>query len=432
MFCKPFLKVQVLIFFIIFNVSSYAGWPEDGWVAVSSLSITHKRTALDIDSVHKQLAQEEERLARALPSSEATNIVLVSFSFIEGGETPSLHTFALQNSEGQRLVFESGWESSFIPDPTLEKANKLMRSYAPKLQRQEGLLLTEKQELVRDCIRITGDQKYFEEEIRPQFCFFAPERISIAQILARIERLFSGIKPGDAGYPIYEAFLKDYKAFERIQTTLDAIKREEAQGIKSLCDEINLDSGVSLAFAKSLAARTKTAQEKLAKQERELFNFSNSVNVTYWHSEQRLLHHLAERGEEISRSLIDQLDAPPEAVFLCFHSRFRVCPVCGHSIVRSFSLGAQSFGASSAASAAASPSSSASPDTGIHRPLVEAICRKFGIDPLTPVPFFVTSSFREEREKESDLSKEKPMPIRDFNGLREKFPAFPMCHISSD
>ena len=56
MFCKPFLKVQVLIFFIIFNVSSYAGWPEDGWVAVSSLSITHKRTALDIDSVHKQLS----------------------------------------------------------------------------------------------------------------------------------------------------------------------------------------------------------------------------------------------------------------------------------------------------------------------------------------------------------------------------------------
>ena len=171
-----FGKMISFIFYltILCGTHGYAGWPEDGWEGVHSLNIGYKGKTIDFDGLHQLLAAEEEKVARLLPSNNSTNIVLASISFL-GGEGASLQTYYLQSPDNKWLVFESGWDSSFISNPIYDEAQRLMRPYAAKLQKEEGLPLPEKQQLVQDCIKVAHGQCYFEEQIRPHFHFFDHE-----------------------------------------------------------------------------------------------------------------------------------------------------------------------------------------------------------------------------------------------------------------
>lgn len=401
-----FGKMISFIFYltILCGTHGYAGWPEDGWEGVHSLNIGYKGKTIDFDGLHQLLAAEEEKVARLLPSNNSTNIVLASISFLGGGGA-SLQTYYLQSPDNKWLVFESGWDSSFISNPIYDEAQRLMRPYAAKLQKEEGLPLPEKQQLVQDCIKVAHGQCYFEEQIRPHFQFFDHEPIPVDHIMARAERAFSEMDPSEAGADVWKELMKNKAAFTRVASILQTTKLEAGQNISALCEKIDLASGVSLDFVKELAAVTKSSQEKLAKQEREMSNIGSKVISTYWHSEPKLLKYIEESTPSILEDIFKRpLLFKPEAVFINIHSRHDICPVCSHTFVRSYTH-----------------------PEGILKAFRAALCEKLAID-SKDLPLYITSSFREKREKTKYSVNAEQSEILE-NPAIKVYPAFPTLHV---
>ena len=396
MLVKKFFLIFSIIF--LFNSLVYAGWPEDGWEGVSSLRVVHRGTAINFDELHRLLATEEEKVARFLPPNNTTNIVLASISFL-GGEVPSLHTYHLQTPEVKWLVFESGWTSSFV-SPVHEEAQKLMRPYGPKLQKEDGLTLPEKDQLVRDCIKVAQSQQYFEDNIKPYFHFFDQDEALVEEILERVYRAFSQVSPKEPGYSIYEELLKNRAAFKRVLSALQAGQLEAGKSISDLSAKIDLSVGVNLDFIKELANIVKTFQEQISRREKELSNIGSKVIATYWHSEQKFLKFIEGAIESILDNSLKDLPFKPEAIFINIHSRHDICSVCSHTLVRSYTQ-----------------------PEGTFTLLRNAFCEKLKVE-LQDLPLYVTSSFREKREKTVyNVRVEQP------DSMEEVYPAFPTVHI---
>lgn len=400
-----FGKVIFLSFYltVLFNPYAYAGWPEDGWEGVPSLHVVHKGQTVNFDQLHQLLATEEEKVARALPPNDSTNIVLASISFL-GGEVPSLHTYHLKNQEDKWLVFESGWASSFISNPVYDQAQKLMKPYAAKLQK-EDLTALDKEKLVQDCIKVAEGQRYFEEHIRPSFHFFHHEPIPVAHILERVESIFSQTDSREVGYPVYRDLRKNRIAFDRVASELQITKFEAAQSIRDLSQEIDLSSGVDLTFIKEMGQSVKTAHDQLSTQEKEMSKIGSKVISTYWHSEQKLLKHIKDAMPSILESLNqDHLPFKPEAVFINVHSRHDICPVCSHTFVRSYTR-----------------------PEGVLSTFRAALCERLAIDSQS-LPLYLTSSFREKREKTKYAVREdRPGTLED--SITTIAPAFSTLYI---
>ncbi|MBY0501353.1 MAG: hypothetical protein K2P93_05060 [Alphaproteobacteria bacterium] len=396
MFVKKFFLILSVIF--LFNSLVYAGWPEDGWEGVSSLRVVHRETAINFDELHRLLATEEEKVARLLPPNNTTNIVLASISFL-GGEVPSLHTYHLQSPEVKWLVFESGWTSSFV-SPVHEEAQKLMRPYGPKLQKEDGLTLLEKDQLVRDCIKVAQSQQYFEDNIKPYFHFFDQDGALVEEILERIYRAFSQVSPKEPGYGIYEELLKNRAAFRRVLSTLQAGQLEAGKSISDLSAKIDLSAGVNLDFIKELANMAKTFQEQISRREKELSNIGSKVISTYWHSEQKFLKFIEDAIPNILDHSLKDLPFKPEAVFINIHSRHDICSVCSHTLVRSYTQ-----------------------PEGTLSILRNALRERLKIE-LQDLPLYLTSSFREKRDKTIYNIKSEQL-----DSLERIYPAFPTLYI---
>lgn len=402
-----FLSIFFLFLSLAFLITKgYAGWPEDGWEGVSSLNISHKGQIIDFDNIHQLLSKEEENVARALPSDNKTNIVLASISFLGGGDTPSLYTYHLKN-QGKQIVFESGLTSSFTHSPVYEEAQRLLRPYASKLQKEDGLSFSEKETLVRDCFLVCDHQRYFVEQVAPKFHFFHQESIPIDFILRRVERVFSGISEINEltpSLPIYTEFTKDKAAFNRISIALQANKVEAGQNIIALSDQVKQNPEVSLDFIREAASSLKADGEKVSKREIELNKVGSKVISTYWHSEPKLLSFIEENNQMIAEDIMQNLPFIPESIFINMHSRHDICSVCGHSLVCSYTH-----------------------PNGILNIFKNAFCEKLKIDPQT-FPLYVTSSFREERTKSRfKLTKS----LHNLESLHSIFPAFPTLYVPS-
>ncbi|MBX9786072.1 MAG: hypothetical protein K2Y08_01920 [Alphaproteobacteria bacterium] len=398
---KVFLALNL---FILFNTYSYAGWPEEGWEGVSGLRLIHKERTVNFDELHQHLAIEEEKTARILPSNTPTNIVLASISLLGGGETSSPHTYHLKSQDGKWFVFESGWTSSFIPHPIYDQAQKLMRPYASKLQKDE-MTLDDREQLVRDCIRVAGDQSYFEEQIQPSFYFFNQEPLPVSRILERAERVFFEVDPKEASYSIYQELRKDRAAFDRLLSSVQAIKIEAGRGISEILSRnADLSSGVSFEFIKELASTSKNYQDTIFKREKEVSSIGSKVISTYWHSEQKLLKYIE---DEMPNILADILKEPlpfiPEAIVINVHSRHDICPVCSHAFVRSMR------------------------PEGILSTFRDALCKRLEIDSQT-FPLYMTSSFREKREKTKYVIRDDLPGILE-DSITATAPAFPTLYI---
>jgi len=271
-------------FSVVLNTHLHAGWPEDGWEGVHSLRVVHKGQTVNFDELHQHLATEEEKITRVLSPNDPKNIVLASISFL-GGEVPSLHTYPLKSHDDKWLVFESGWASSFIPHPVYDQAQRLIKPYAAKLQ-NEDLTLVDKEQLVDDCNKVAEGQRYFEDQVRPRFHFFDQNPLPIEYILERVAGVFAEVDPSEGSYAVFKELEKDRNAVSYVKSILQTTQLEAAQRISALSQKIDFLSGVSLELIKELAAITKSIQEKLFKQERELLNIGSKVISTYWHSEQ--------------------------------------------------------------------------------------------------------------------------------------------------
>jgi hypothetical protein len=400
-----FKRVGFLPFylFVVLSTHLYAGWPEDGWEGVSSLCIIHKGQIVNVDELHQHLATEEEKVARILPSNTPTNIVLASFSFL-GGEVPSLHTYHLKSHDGKWLVFESGWTSSFIPSPVYAQTQRLIKPYAPKLQK-EDLTLTDKEQLIQSCIKVAQSQCYFEEQITPNFYFFDQEPIPVESIFTRIERIFfCESNPSEVSHTVHKDLIKNRTAFNRVASELQTTKREAAQSISMMSQEIDLLSGINLDFIKDLGCSIKSAHDQISAREKELSSIGSKVISTYWHSEQKFLKYIE---DEMPNILVDMLKEPlpfaPEAIVINVHSRHDICPVCSHTFVHSMR------------------------PEGILSAFKVALCERLAIDSQT-FPLYMTSSFREKRDKTKYAVRE------DLSGILEDSittiaPAFPTLYI---
>ncbi len=390
-------------FSVVINTHLHAGWPEDGWEGVPSLRIVHKGQTVNFDKLHQHLATEEEKVARVLPSNTPTNIVLVSVSFL-GGDGFSLHTYPLKNQEKKWLVYESGWTSSFIPSPVYAQAQRLMKPYAPKLQK-EDLTPADKEHLVQDCIKIVEGRRYFEEEMSPNFYFFDYDTISVEYILERVGRVFSETVPEDPSRFVYEEFAHNRDVYTRIVSNLQMSKREAGRSISELTQRIDLSSGIDLDFIKDLSDAAKDFREIISAREKEVSSIGSKVISTYWHSEQKFLKYIE---DEMPNILADMFKEPlpftPEAVFINVHSRHDICPVCSHTFVRSYTR-----------------------PEGVLSAFKAALCEKLGIDSQT-FPLYMTSSFREKREKTKyGVREDRPEILED--SITTIAPAFPTLYI---
>lgn len=282
-----------------------------------------------------------------------------------------------------------------------------MKPYASKLQKEEGLSSTEKQNLVKDCVKVANSEKYFEGSIKPFFHFFDNAPLPIEQTLLRIESAFSRLNPKDPGYNVYEEVLKDHNAFKRVETTLKDTKKVAGQDIKRLSDKIDIASGVSLEFIKELASMTKTTQEKIAKQERELSNIGSKVISTYWHSEQKLLHYI----EVSTASILDELfkktlEFKPGAILINIHSRHDICSVCSHTIALSYTQ-----------------------PGGVLYNFKAALCKRLQITDSKTFPLYITSSFREERTKLKYKIEQEALGDLELFEKERFYPAFPTLYV---
>ena len=398
MVSKKFFLIFSLI--VLLNTLVHAGWPEDGWEGVSGIRVLHKEAPITFDGIHQLLAAEEEKVARILPPSNTTNIVLASVSFV-GGDVPSLYTYYLRDPNTKWLVFESGWASSFTSNPVHEEAQKLMRPYGPKLQKEEGLTLPEKDQLVRDCIKVAQSQQYFEESVSPHFHFFDQELVPVEYILERVNRVFSQIDPKEPGYGIYEELTKNRTAFNRVVSVLQAIQLEAGKSISDLSAKIDPSTGVNSEFIREVASMTKTFQEQISRREKELSNIGSKVIATYWHSEQKLVKFIEDSTPNILEDLLKRpLPFKPEAIFINIHSRHDICSVCSHTLVRSYTQ-----------------------PEGAFNTLRNALCEKLQIA-AQDLPLYITSSFREKREK--TIYK---IRAEELGSLEEIYPAFPTLYI---
>lgn len=390
-------------FFVVLNTHSYAGWPEDGWEGVPSLRIVHKGQTVNFDELHQHLATEEERIARILPSNTPTNIVLASVSFL-GGDGSSLHTYLLKNQEKKWLVFESGWASSFIPSPVYAQTQRLMKPYAPKLQKDD-LTPADKEQLVQDCIKIAQDRCYFEEEVSPNFYFFDYDPMSVEYILERVGRVFSETALEDPGRFVYDEFAHNRDVYTRFVSDLQMSKRKAGQSISELTQRIDLSSGIDLEFIKDLSDAAKDFREIISTQEKETSKIGSKVISTYWHSEQKFLKYIE---DEMPNILADMFKEPlpftPEAVFINVHSRHDICPVCSHTFVRSYTR-----------------------PEGVLSAFRDALYKRFGTDSQT-FPLYMTSSFREKREKTKYAVKDDRLETLE-DSVVKLYPAFPTIYI---
>jgi hypothetical protein len=404
-----FKKVGFLTFclFVMLSTHLCAGWPEDGWEGVPSLRFIHKGHPISFDQLHQLLATEEEKAARILPSNTPTNIVLASISLLGGGEIPSLHTYYLQSSESKWLVFESGWDSSFSSNPVHEEAQKLMKTYAPKLQKGDSLTLLDKEQLVQSCIKVAQSQRYFEEQITPNFYFFDQEFIPIESILARIERVFFESEPNssDVSHAVHRDLIKNRAAFDRVASDLQTAKLEAAKSISMMSQEINLCSGINLDFIKDLDRSVKYAHNQISVREKEMSSLGSKVISTYWHSEQKFLKYIEDEMPHILADMFkESLPFKPEAVFINVHSRHDICPVCSHTFVRSYTR-----------------------PEGVLSVFRDALCKRLEIDSQA-IPLYMTSSFREKREKTKYAVREdRPEILED--SVAKLYPAFPTLYI---
>lgn len=405
-----FLRLSLLFIHltVLFSSSVLAVWPEDGWEGVHSLNIKHKEKIVNFDNLHRDLAREEEKLTSLLPPDDKMNVVLASVSFLGGNEENPLHTYQLKR-ENKWLVFESGWTSSFSDNPVLEEAQRRMRPYANDLKKTEGVSHQSMESLLQDCIEIAQKQKHFLEVVKPNFHFFKREETSIEAtiqtiltIFDRVKTTFSSIQPGEPGYPLYEAFLKDSAAFLKLVEGLKTIKVEGRQDIKELSDKIT-DDGINLKIIAELENIVKTHQKDLLAQEKEVTKISSKVIATYWHSEQRFLKHLEDSLSDLLETLLmEKVPFKPEAIFINIHSRHDICRVCSHTFVQSYTqpMGVISF---------------------FHTEL----CKKFGLDLKTPL--HITSSFRDLRQGTQYQLREQP--AQSLEDLKTIYPAITTLQI---
>ncbi|MBY0293032.1 MAG: hypothetical protein K2W92_07090 [Alphaproteobacteria bacterium] len=400
-----FRKMSFLTFClaVVLSTRLYAGWPEDGWEGVPSLRVVHKGQTINFDELHQHLATEEERIARILPANDPKNIVLASVSFL-GGDSPSLHTYLLKTQEKKWLVFESGWASSFIPHPVYDQAQRLMKPYAPKLQK-EDLTLAEQKQLVQDCIKIAQDQYYFEEQVRPNFYFFDYDPTPIEYILERAEKVFAGAGFGDPHKPIYDELTKNRAAFIRLASDLQDTKHQAAQRIRVLTQHIDSSSSIDLGFINELSKTATSFREVISKKEKELSSIGSKVISTYWHSEQKLLKYIEDSMSGIIAEICGgSLPFKPEAIVINIHSRHDICPVCSHAFVRSYTH-----------------------PEGILSTFKAALSEKLAID-FQILPLYITSSFREQREKTKySVREDRPDILED--SVKTVYPAFPTLHV---
>lgn len=390
-------------FFVTLNTHSYAGWPEDGWEGVPSLCIIHKGQTVNFDELHQHLTTEEERIARILPSNTPTNIVLASVSFL-GGDASSLHTYLLKNQEKKWLVFESGWASSFIPSPVYAQTQRLMKPYAPKLQKDD-LTPADKEQLVQDCIKIAQDRRYFEEEVSPNFYFFDYDPISVEYILERVGKVFSETASEDPGRFVYDEFAHNRDVYTRIVSNLQMSKRKAGQSISELTQRVDLSSGIDLDFIKDLSDAAKGFREVISTREKEVSGIGSKVISTYWHSEQKFLKYIEDGMPSILADMLKEpLPFTPEAIVINVHSRHDICPVCSHTFVRSYTR-----------------------PEGVLNAFKVALCEKLAIDSQT-FPLYMTSSFREKREKTKyAVRDDRPGILED--SITTIAPAFPTLYI---
>ena len=134
----------------------------------------------------------------------------------------------------------------------------------------------------------------------------------------------------------------------------------------------------------------------ISKQSKTVDNIGSKVIATYWHSEQRFLHYIRMHTTPLLEGILKDKERP-DAVVLNLHSRFDICPVCSHSLVRSCSA-----------------------STGALFAFKKAICAKFGME---DVPFFLLASFREKREKSPyTIGSSNPHSLEELAKLPLTFP----------
>jgi len=223
----------------------------------------------------------------------------------------------------------------------------------------------------------------------------------IRDILAQSEATFAGVREGTPGYAVLQDLRKDKEAFERESVKLDNTNSDAHTALEQAGKKMKKETVQE--NLKEIEEITKAHKGHIARQSKTVDNISSKVVATYWHSEQRFLHYIRLQAASILEK-ITQGKERPYAVVINLHSRFDICPVCSHSLVRSCAM-----------------------SSGALFEFKKALCAKFEME---DVPFFLLASFREKREKSQyTIGTSIPQSLEELT----KFPGvFPLMQIPLD
>ena len=198
---------------------------------------------------------------------------------------------------------------------------------------------------------------------------------------------------------------KDRTAFNRLASILQEIKVEAGQNISELSQKIDPSLGINLRFIKEVTDLAKSAHDQISRQEKELSSIGSKVISTYWHSEQKFLKYIEDKMPNILADMFKEpLPFVPEAIVINVHSRHDICPVCSHTFVRSYTR-----------------------PEGVLSAFRVALCEKLAINSQT-LPLYMTSSFREKREKTKYAVRDDQSEIL-VDSITTIAPAFPTLYI---
>ncbi len=407
-----FRKILIFNFLLLFlfSLKTHAGWPNDGWVGVESLDVTYHTTVVKLGDSHRQLSQEEEKLTSALPPKDATNIVLGKILFL-GDDPTHVKNFNILGPQGKPCIFESRWESVLKKDPSLEMAQRLMRSYAPQLQKTEGLTLEQQQSLVADARRIVHAQESYQTDIVPYFEFYQ-KPITVPEILQHAQHQFEGITSDtNPAFPVLQKLRTRSQLYELKADELEKTGNSSAVHTDRLNRKLQSAEPAASKeeVLKNIQHEVTQSLARLSKQRKELESIGSKVVARYWHSESKFLKYLEESLETIlSYPGVQSLEFVPKVIVLQIHSRFDICRFCGHVLARALTQ----------------------PD-GILNQFRQAVIQKYGLDSETPI--YLTASFREEREKTKGQFKIEYDHLSGFEDLdlMKQKPVFPLMHAPS-
>lgn len=405
---KSFLFIIVCQFIVLVH-TAFAGWPEDGWYVTSDLDFSHRGVALRLTDVHRELASRERNLARVLPSGNTTNIVLATLGIVVEGK---VKLYPILGPNNLSYVFESGWESAFQNNPILNLVESSVNRHVPS-QKKDELSSESKLALMNDFENIIRFRSLFQSQIQHCYDFAIGVTMPVDDIIQHGERVLSRLSPEA---PIRSDFGKRKRVYKEVETLLKETKKKSRAELVKLSQDLDPELLEDKDFG-AIESAVKDYRKDLFKAKKAVTDVGAGIIATYWHSEQRLLHHLSKQAAHILRPILESLSTSPEALILCLHSRFDICKVCSYSLAHSCVLPEDH----------SSSASTAHSEEGILSQLKRVVSEHFGPSSAN-FPLFITSSFREER-KGFDFNKEAKVELRDSSDLLQRSPAFPMCHI---